>query len=170
VPYVDLNTIHNPATGTVPPAAWGDQTRDNFEFLIDPPACSVKGSSAQSINNGTTTSLNAGTETFDNDSMHSTVTNTSRITIQTAGRYLVFALVRYAANVTNARTLGLLVNATTNHDLTNVDAASTGDTFLSGSKSFVFSVGDFVECRATQYSGGALNVTLEDFTAVFITR
>ncbi len=29
--YVDLNTIHNPATGTIPPATWGDQIRDNFE-------------------------------------------------------------------------------------------------------------------------------------------
>jgi hypothetical protein len=29
--YVDLNTIHNPATGGVPPATWGDQIRDNFE-------------------------------------------------------------------------------------------------------------------------------------------
>jgi len=28
--YVDLNTIHNPATGTIPPATWGDQIRDNF--------------------------------------------------------------------------------------------------------------------------------------------
>ncbi len=28
--YVDLNTIHNPDTGTVPPHTWGDQIRDNF--------------------------------------------------------------------------------------------------------------------------------------------
>lgn len=31
--YADLNTIHNPSTGTSPPASWGDQVRDNFEFL-----------------------------------------------------------------------------------------------------------------------------------------
>lgn len=31
--YVDLNTIHNPAPGTVAPAAWADQVRDNFEAL-----------------------------------------------------------------------------------------------------------------------------------------
>lgn len=31
--YADLNTIHNPATGTSPPASWGDQVRDNFEFF-----------------------------------------------------------------------------------------------------------------------------------------
>lgn len=31
--YVDLNTIHNPATGTSPPASWGDAVRDNFEHF-----------------------------------------------------------------------------------------------------------------------------------------
>ncbi len=31
--YVDLNTIHNPSTGVSPPASWGDQVRDNFEFF-----------------------------------------------------------------------------------------------------------------------------------------
>ena len=38
MPYVDLNTIHNPVTGAAPPASWGDAVRDNFEHfngLID---------------------------------------------------------------------------------------------------------------------------------------
>jgi hypothetical protein len=33
VAYADLNTIHNPSTGVAPPAAWGDQARDNFEYF-----------------------------------------------------------------------------------------------------------------------------------------
>jgi hypothetical protein len=32
VPYVDLNTLHNPASGTRPPFSWGDAIRDNFEL------------------------------------------------------------------------------------------------------------------------------------------
>lgn len=31
--YADLNTIHNPSTGVAPPASWGDQVRDNFEYF-----------------------------------------------------------------------------------------------------------------------------------------
>lgn len=31
--YADLNTIHNPSTGAAPPATWGDQARDNDEYL-----------------------------------------------------------------------------------------------------------------------------------------
>jgi hypothetical protein len=170
MPYVDPNTVHNPATGTVAPAAWGDTIRDDLEFLIDPPCCSVKASSAQSLTNGVTTALNAATENFDNNAMHSTVTNNSRITIQTAGRYLAIALVRYAANGNNSRTLSFFTNGTVNHDLTNGLAANNGDTFWSGSKSFVFAVSDYIEVRATQYSGGNLDVALEDFTVMYLTR
>lgn len=31
--YVDLNTLHNPADGTSPPATWGDTARDNDDYL-----------------------------------------------------------------------------------------------------------------------------------------
>lgn len=31
--WADLNTLHNPATSTAPPASWGDQVRDNFQYL-----------------------------------------------------------------------------------------------------------------------------------------
>lgn len=31
--YADLNTLHNPSTGVAPPATWGDQVRDNFEYF-----------------------------------------------------------------------------------------------------------------------------------------
>lgn len=31
--YADLNGIHNPSTGGVAPASWGDQVRDNFEAI-----------------------------------------------------------------------------------------------------------------------------------------
>lgn len=33
--YADLQGIHNPATGNSPPAAWGDQARDNDEYLYN---------------------------------------------------------------------------------------------------------------------------------------
>jgi len=33
VAYVTLSTLHNPTTGTAPPATWGDQINDNDEYL-----------------------------------------------------------------------------------------------------------------------------------------
>lgn len=39
--WQDLNSLHNPATGTAPPASWGDQVRDNFQFLAGTDGASV---------------------------------------------------------------------------------------------------------------------------------
>ena len=40
-PYVDPQTIHNPATGTAPPASWGDGVRDALEALVRAPKARV---------------------------------------------------------------------------------------------------------------------------------
>lgn len=170
--YVDPNTVHNPSTGTVAPAAWGDTIRDDLEFLVDPPVCAVKATSAQSVGASSNTVLTAGTETFDNDTMHSTVTNTSRITIQTAGRYLVFPTVRFAAASGGARVVHLQVNGGTPVPVGAfvADAALGTDVVISGSKPFTFAATDYVEVVAFQSTAGSLNVTLEDFTVIYITR
>jgi len=54
-----------------------------------PPACRVYRSTSQSINDNTSTTVTFDAEVFDTDTMHDLVTNTSRITIRTAGVYLV---------------------------------------------------------------------------------
>jgi hypothetical protein len=171
--YADLNSIHNPATGTIAPAAWGDQARDNFEFLIDPPACSVHSiGTPQSLTSNVLTALTAPNENFDNDAMHSTVSNTSRITGQTAGRYLFIANVSFAANATGGRLLDMAVNGAT---LTGsgMQFTSTGagtPINLTYARMITLAVGDYVEARARQVSGGALNVELIEFGATFMTR
>ena len=37
-PYVDPQTVHNPTTGTSPPASWGDTVRDNQQYFSTPPS------------------------------------------------------------------------------------------------------------------------------------
>lgn len=168
--YVDLNTIHNPATGTAAPASWGDQVRDNFEFLIDPPTCMVYNSAVQSCPNGYST-LTADSESFDNDSMHSTTTNTSRITCQTAGRYDITTTVLFAPNATGGRTLSYRVNGGSDIEISAHPTASASvNSTLSGLVKLVMAVGDYVEIRAWQNTGGNLNATLQSFGAVLNTR
>jgi len=158
------------ATNEVVTAAnMNTHVRDNVSFLGSPPACSVKAAGAQSISNATTTTLNADTETYDTDSMHSNVTNNSRITINTAGRYLVMASVRFAADVDGIRLISFFRNASTEDAAMLTLATASSDTSLSAARSYSFSAADFIEVRAHQTSGAALNVTLEDFTAVLIT-
>jgi hypothetical protein len=173
MPYVDLNTIHNPATGTVAPAAWGDQVRDNDEFLIDPPAVSIFESSAQTVNNVTTTALISNEENYDNNAMHSSVTNTSRLTAQTAGRYLVWARILFAASTAGTyRQLSFRVNGTTEYlgmIVPFVNDASVS-TLLSSSATVVLAATDYVECMARHNVNPSLNVTMLEFGALFLTR
>lgn len=170
MPYSDPNLTHNPSTGAVAPAAWGDVLRDDLEFLIDPPACSAYNSTSQTVATATATVLNADSETFDNDSMHSTVTNNSRITAQTAGRYLFAASANFAANTTGIRQVQFFLNGTTAFGTYRGNAANTFDSIEGAVASRVLAAGDYVEVRAYQSSGGNLAVTLVEFTAIFLTR
>lgn len=171
MPYVDLNTLHNPATGNVAPAAWGDGVRDNFEFLIDPPACSVFNSVAEGATNGVTKVLSADSENYDNFSGHSTVTNNSRITITTPGRYFCFSLVQFAVNSAGLRRVSFLVNGSTSwgaHQAAN--AGNTDLTRLPGVRTLTLTTGDYVEATCFQNSGGSLFVGLDEFMVMFMTR
>lgn len=172
MPYVDPNTVHNPATGTVAPAAWGDTIRDDLEFLIDPPACSVFNSSSVVVASATSAFLAANSENFDNDAMHSTVSLTSRITGQTAGRYLFTVSLQYSdpGGATGNRWASLRVNGTTTFENMLVPAAVGNSTIVTATKHLVLAAGDFVEARAFHTQGANLNVTLLEFAALFLTR
>lgn len=168
--YVDPNSVHNPSTGAVAPAAWGDTLRDCLEFLIDPPACSVFHNTTQSVSSGSGTILNANSETADNDAMHSTVSNTSRITINTAGRYQFQANVQFAGNVTGYRQIQFQVNGATVFATDRMISVGSNDTIFSCVAFRTLIVGDYVEVNVFQNSGSSLNVTLNEFTACFRTR
>lgn len=169
--YADLNTLHNPATGTIPPASWGDQARDNLEFLIDPPACSVYHNTTQTIATGTTLLvLAANAENYDNNAMHSTVTNNSRITAITAGRYRIGVVLSWAANATGNRATAFRVNGTTDYVVDIRVGTATNSTAISGSRTLVLAANDYVEVFVWQSSGGNLDVTVSEFAAKFETR
>jgi len=171
--YADLATIQATDPGDPLTAAWCDQVRDNGEFLIDPPACSVNHSTNQSVPDETVTALLANTEQFDNNSMHSTSSNTSRITIQTDGRYLIFATVRTGSNQTGHRQVQIRANGDQVNSAYNIgrhDAAGDTSTVISGSRALVLSAGDYVECTLEHNAGIDVTTALEEFAAYFMTR
>ena|SRR5688572_21878863 len=171
---VDLNTIHNPATGLVAPAAWGDGVRDNFEFLADPPAASVYNSGTQNVTNNTMTVLTANSENYDNDAMHSTVTNTSRLTVQTAGRWEFNAVVNFngaGSGSPSTRLLEFFVNGITSYGAGQYpDAGTAATSQIMGGRTLTLVVGDYVEVRVRQQSGVTVAVTLNEFWALWRTR
>jgi hypothetical protein len=122
-------------------------------------AARVYNSANISTANGANTALTFNSERFDTDSIHSTSSNTGRLTATIAGKYLITALVRWAANVTGRRTVFLRLNGSTDIAHTAADAATGGiNTVQEVSCLYDMAVGDYVEAVVNQNSGGALNV------------
>jgi hypothetical protein len=146
-------------TATTITSTWGNSVKAATDYLANPPACRVYHSTTQSAANATATTLSFNSERYDTNTMHDTVTNNSRITMTTAGLYLVTAHVAFAANATGQRDLYLQVNATTYIAMhTNPTIGAGGETFLSVATVFKFAASDYIIARVFQNSGGALNV------------
>ena len=169
MPYVDPQSIHNPATGTSPPASWGDNVRDNVVWLAgdaasggSKPMCRVYNNADQNVATATFTALTFNSERYDVGGMHSTTTNTSRITIPSGGGgiYHVGAAIRFASSTAGTtRLLRLYLNGTTY--ITGIETSyvgGTGDTQLSTSCDYKFAAGDYIEAVVFQNTGGILAV------------
>ncbi len=172
--YADLNTIQTIATGETFLAATLQQIRDNFEFLMARPSCSVKASAAQEVSSSTWTSLTADTENFDKDSMHDTSSNTERLTANTAGWYLVVSTVEVAASDQGlVRAVRLLGNGEDIYDGVNcppIESASTFRTVVNVARTINLDVDDYIETQVFHDVGSAHDCKLLDFSATFLTR
>ena len=155
-------------------ADWNAYVRDNQEALHTPPRCLVQHSSNQSIANNTITSLLFDTELADTDSMHSTVSNTSRIVAKTPGLYAMFASVQFDGNTSGVRTVSIVLNGSDATTLVTQDAENLGTNAIKLSCSTIYQldVDDYVEVRVRQDSGGALDcetgVGLPNFRVAWI--
>lgn len=121
---------------------------------------------AQSVGDGATISVAFDTERFDTDTMHDTVTNNSRITIQTAGKYILWASIRWQTNVLGTRLLILRRNGATEESRVQGPPALGSAVAEQPLVAIVdAALNDFFEIRAFQNSGGALNVEVNPGTA-----
>ncbi len=122
-----------------------------------------------SISNATSTALTFDTEDFDTDNIHSVVSNTNRLTCVTAGYYLIWAQIEFAASAVGVRHLNLKKNATL-YLGTNIMVAPGGGTVARGNAVTValLAAGDYVEAEVYQDSGGSLNVNSNsDWSPIF---
>lgn len=120
--------------------------------------CRVYNSSAQSIPNATWTALTFNSEVYDTDGMHSTSTNTNRVTCVTAGKYLVWGYVTFDANATGNRYAAIKKNGTFYVIEMRSNFGSGSTTVLHVDLLINLAEGDYVELFARQESGGSLNV------------
>lgn len=111
MPYSSPATV---SAGQVITSTWGNSVRTATNYLANPPACRVYRSTAQSIAHNTNVAVTFDSERFDPTGMHSTSSNTSRITISDAGLYVVGGGGRLAAATDYTRIqITLFVNGAT---------------------------------------------------------
>ena len=122
------------------------------------PSARVYNNAAISINNDTATALTFNSERWDTDEIHSTVTDTGRLTCKTAGIYTLNGHVAFAGNSTGNRYILIQLNGSTNLAIHRHAPGTSGESRMSISTVYSLAVNDYVELLVWQNSGGALNV------------
>jgi len=149
---------------------WGKVLAGNIGVL---PSCRVYHDANQSIPSVTDTVLAFNSERWDTDSMHDLVTNNSRITIKTAGKYAIFAHIEFAANDAGYRQMHFLLNGATYIAFNEQPTSGSGDPArLTLATLWDFAVDDFVQVRVRHNIGANLNVNSgsaysPEFAAIF---
>lgn len=135
--------------------------RDNMKWLsTDKPMYRGYMSTAISHSDTTYTDITNDTERFDNAGMHSTTTNTQRVTVQLngAGKYLVGASLGFVANATGElRGLRLKINATEKRETNGGPVDATLTARVSTCELESLAVSDYFIYQGVQDSGGSLD-------------
>jgi hypothetical protein len=116
-------------------------------------------SANQSISNATWTTVALDSERYDSDTIHDLVTNNSRLTCKTAGKYMLVFQGLLAANATGYRFARFLLNGVT--PIVEDGVPSLGASHASRllcSVQWDLAVNDYIEAQVFQDSGGALNL------------
>jgi len=121
--------------------------------------CRVTNSIDQSISNSVRTTVTFDTETFDTNGFHDTSTLTGRMTIPSgkAGKYLVTAGVTFATSGTGYRELYLFKNGSF-YSQVFYSPSATGSSGNAIPDLVSLAVGDYIDIRVEQGSGGSLAV------------
>lgn len=115
----------------------------------------------QNTSNGVLDPLALNSERYDTDNIHDNVTNNSRLTCRTAGKYIIVAGASFAVNVTGLRIFAIRKNGTVPLGAIVYNACLTDATITTVSTIDSLIVGDYVEFIVKQTSGGDLIVTYD---------
>lgn len=120
--------------------------------------CRLVPNTGQAISNATFTALVYQTETFDVGGYHSTVTNTSRITVPSgkAGYYAITAATFWPSDSSGVRQIQLQVNGTTDIGRTVITGTAGGVVSELYTDVYYLNVGDYVQSLVYQNSGSTL--------------
>lgn len=131
--------------------------------LHNPPACRVYNTGTQALNNATTTAITFDSERYDTDSIHSTSSNTSRLTFATAGLYSIGGTVSLTGETDYTSIVVLIrLNGTTSIGQTRLLAAGTfsaDQPTMQVHAVYKFAANDYVELCVIQENTSANSET-----------
>ena len=145
---------------------WGDinrlkreverlRTPDRPRLII--PSARVHNSVEVKVPNTTNTVIPFDTEILDTDNIHSTASNTGRLTCKTAGLYHIYGHAIWTSNASGIRVLNILLNGSTL--LVTVRHTVSGPTnYMIIDTEYPLTVNDYVEFVVYQTSGVTLGI------------
>jgi len=110
------------------------------------------------IGTGAATVLTLNTGQIDPYDMHSTVSNTSRLTSTLSGWYTISSAVEFESNATGIRIVYIVYGGATHIAQNSTTALNGFTTRLSVNSQYYLSDGDYVETFVYQNSGGDLDI------------
>ena len=136
---------------------------DSTQFVDSPtqPRASVFNSAVQTLTTGSITTLTFDSEDFDVGAMHSTSSNTSRLTVPTGGDglYLISIAVNFVSNNSGSRIVYVKKNGSGAFTITKPSVGSGVVTSVESVFLMSLVATDYVEIQGQQDSGGNLDVT-----------
>lgn len=127
--------------------------------MIRGATCRVYNDAAISVaDGGSGTALTFNTERTDSEGMHSTSSDSGRITAAVKGMYIIGGSVAFASNATGNRHLAIMLNGTTLIAVQGQTPEASARTNVSVVTMYPLEATHYVELVAYQNSGGALNV------------
>lgn len=125
------------------------------------PAAHVYHATNQTTTTGVPFTFAFDTERFDTDTIHDTVTNNSRLTCKTAGKYQITGSIAWDVNATGLREARLFLNGTTviGKDYRMTVTTALESTYQTVTVLWDMAVNDYVELLGRQLSGGNLAAT-----------
>lgn len=127
--------------------------------LITAPSARVTDASNQTCTDGVAAAIEFDTERWDTDTIHDNVTNNTRLTCKTAGKYLVTGHLQFSADAVGKRNLYIRLNGATFLARTGMLSLTADVLDISVSTIYDLAVNDYVELIAV--STGATTSSLK---------
>ena len=170
----------NIASGTIATARLGSGTANNSVFLRGDNTWAAAGATdigarvyktvGQNTSNDTVTTVTWNAESYDTDNIHDNSTNNERLTCRTAGKYMVFARVVFAADAVGGRGIRLKINNANQFDFIQGPGSAHLSSGIHYSEIRELSVNDYLEIQCFQSYGSTLSIKGDEFSVFGIQK